>query len=50
VIYLSILDYVNSKEEMRMMPFMTVYRTILMLIEDGYVPRGTFETSVKNDV
>ncbi len=50
VIILSILDYVNSKEEMRLMPFMTVYRTILMLIEDGYIKKDVFETSVKANV
>lgn len=48
---MSIREYINSKEELKLMPFMTVYRTILELIKDGYIDYDFGEQGlIKKDV
>ncbi|MBR5823624.1 MAG: hypothetical protein IKY67_05745 [Paludibacteraceae bacterium] len=47
---MSITDYIQSKEELKLMPFMSVYGTILLLIRDGIIDKDTFEVVVKENV
>ncbi len=34
---MSITEYINSKKSLELMPFMTVYLTIMELVKDGYI-------------
>lgn len=34
---LTISEYIKSKQELKLMPFMTVYKTIMVLIDDGFI-------------
>ena len=34
---MNITEYIKSKKEFELMPFMTVYLTIVELIKDGYI-------------
>ena len=34
---MNVTEYIKSKKEFELMPFMTVYLTILELIKDGYI-------------
>ena len=47
---MSITEYIHSKEELKLMPFMSVYGTIMTLIKDGFVKDDMFDKSVKTDV
>ena len=40
---ISIKSYIYSKPELKFMPFMIVYKTIMSLIEDGLVKREDFK-------
>ena len=42
LIVLNISEYIKSKEEFALMPFMTVYLTITELIKDGYLKFDDF--------
>ena len=35
--FLTIEEYIKSKEKFRMMPFVTIYTAIMELINDGYI-------------
>ena len=37
LIKLNISEYIKSKKEFDLMPFMTVYLTIIELVKDGYL-------------
>lgn len=39
---MGISDYIKSKKEFDLMPFMTVYLTITELIKDGYLKIDDF--------
>ena len=39
---MGISDYIKSKKEFSLMPFMTVYLTITELIKDGYLKFDEF--------
>ena len=42
-IFLTIEEYIKSKEKFRMMPFATIYAAIMELINDGYIEETAFE-------
>ena len=39
---MGISDYIKNKKEFNLMPFMTVYLTIVELIKDGYLSADDF--------
>lgn len=41
---MTITEYIKSKEETKMIPFMAIYRTIVLLIEDGIIPKDKFDS------
>ena len=47
--FLNISEYIKSKKEFGLMPFMTVYLTITELIKDGYLEYDG-EQLIKKDV
>lgn len=40
---MTIEEYIKSKERFRLMPFVTVYATIMELINDGFIDKKAFE-------
>ena len=42
-IFLTIEEYIKSKEKFRLMPFVTIYTAIMELINDGYIEETAFE-------
>ena len=42
-IFLTIEEYIKSKEKFRLMPFVTIYTAIMELINDGYIDQTAFE-------
>lgn len=42
-IFLSIEEYIKSKEKFHLMPFVTIYTAIMELINDGYIEETAFE-------
>ena len=40
---MTIEEYIKSKEKFRLMPFVTVYTTIMELINDGFIEQSAFE-------
>lgn len=38
---MNIVDYINRSEVLSSLPFLTVYKTIATLIEDGYIMQPT---------
>lgn len=42
---MNIAQYIDSKEKLKEMDFMTVYQTILSLISDGIISMDDFEKS-----
>ena len=36
-------EYIKSKEKFRLMPFVTIYTSIMELINDGYIDETAFE-------
>ena len=40
---MTIEEYIKSKEKFRLMPFVTIYTTIMELINDGYIEQIAFE-------
>lgn len=40
---MTITEYINQNEEFKLMPFMTVYYTILKLVKDGVIKENTFD-------
>lgn len=48
LIPMNITEYIKSKKEFELMPFMTVYLTIIELIKDGYLEYDGKELKVRN--
>ena len=49
-IFLTIDEYIKSKEIFRLMPFVTIYTTICELLNDGYIEQTAFEKAGGYDV
>ena len=49
-IFLTIDEYIKSKEKFNLMPFVTIYTAIMELINDGYIERTAFEKAGGSDV
>ena len=47
---MTIEEYIKSKEKFHLMPFVTIYTTIMELINDGYVEQNAFEKVGGSDV
>ena len=47
---MTIEEYIKSKEQFHLMPFVTVYTTIVELIKDGYLSADVFENGGKHRV
>ena len=41
--FLTIDEYIKSKEKFSLMPFVTIYAAIMELINDGYIEQTAFE-------
>jgi hypothetical protein len=41
--FLTIEEYIKSKDKFSLMPFTTVYLTIMELINDGFIEKSAFE-------
>jgi hypothetical protein len=41
--FLTIEEYIKSKPKFELMPFVTVYTTIMELINDGFIEQNAFE-------
>lgn len=41
--FLTIEEYIKSKEKFHLMPFVTIYTAIMELINDGYIEQNAFE-------
>ena len=48
--FLTIEEYIKSKEKFRLMPFVTIYTAIMELINDGYIEQTAFEKAGGSDV
>ena len=48
--FLTIEEYIKSKEKFRLMPFVTIYTAIMELINDGYIEETAFEKAGGSDV
>ena len=49
-IFLTIEEYIKSKEKFHLMPFVTIYTAIMELINDGYIEETAFEKAGGSDV
>ena len=49
-IFLTIEEYIKSKPKFELMPFVTVYTTIMELINDGFIEQSAFEKGGGADV
>lgn len=49
-IFLTIDEYIKSKEKFNLMPFVTIYAAIMELINDGYIDETAFEKAGGSDV
>ena len=49
-IFLTVEEYIKSKEKFRLMPFVTIYTAIMELINDGYIDQTAFEKDGGSDV
>ena len=49
-IFMTIEEYIKSKEKFRLMPFVTIYVAIMELINDGYIEQTAFEKAGGADV
>lgn len=47
---MTVEEYIKTKEKFRLMPFVTVYATIMELINDGHIDPQTFENGGHSDV
>lgn len=43
-------EYIKPKEKFRLMPFVTMYTTIMELINDWYIDQEAFEKAGGSDV
>ena len=48
--FLTVDEYIKSKEKFRLMPFVTIYTAIMELINDGYIDQTAFEKDGGSDV
>lgn len=48
--FLTVEEYIKSKEKFRLMPFVTIYTAIMELINDGYIDQTAFEKAGGSDV
>ena len=48
--FLTVDEYIKSKEKFRLMPFVTIYTAIMELINDGYIEKTAFEKVGDSDV
>ena len=49
-IFLTIEEYIKSKEKFHLMPFVTIYTAIMELINDGFIEQSAFEKAGGSDV
>ena len=49
-IFLTVDEYIKSKEKFSLMPFVTIYAAIMELINDGYIDETEFEKVGCSDV
>ena len=49
-IFLTIEEYIKSKEKFHLMPFVTIYVAICELINDGFIEQSAFEKGGGSDV
>ena len=49
-IFLTVDEYIKSKEKFHLMPFVTIYTAIMELINDGYIDETAFEKAGGSDV
>ena len=49
-IFLTVDEYIKSKEKFNLMPFVTIYTAIMELINDGYIEQAAFEKAGGSDV
>lgn len=49
-IFLTIEEYIKSKEKFHLMPFVTIYTAITELINDRYIEETAFEKASGSDV
>lgn len=49
-IFLTVDEYIKSKEKFSLMPFVTIYAAIMELINDGYIDQTAFEEEGGSDV
>ena len=49
-IFLTVEEYIKSKEKFHLMPFVTIYTAIMELINDGYIDETAFEKAGGSDV
>ena len=47
---MTIEEYIKSKPKFELMPFVTVYTTIVELINDGFIEQNAFEKVGGSDV
>ena len=47
---MTIEKYIKNKEKFNLMPFVTVYTTIMELINDGYIDKSAFERDGASNV
>ena len=47
---MTIEEYIKSKEKFHLMPFVTIYTSIMELINDGYIEKTAFEKAGGSDV
>ena len=48
--FVTIEEYIKSKPKFELMPFVTVYATIMELINDGFIEQSAFEKGGGSDV
>lgn len=48
--FLTVEEYIKSKEKFHLMPFVTIYTAIMELINDGYIEQTVFEKGGVSDV
>lgn len=48
--FLTVDEYIKSKEKFKLMPFVTIYTAIMELINDGYIEQTAFEKAGGSDV
>ena len=47
---MTIEEYIKSNQKFYLMPYMTIYKTIMELIKDGFIDENAFEKVGDSDV